>query len=96
MHLVRILQRDQMAVVLGHGQTQLGHRLDPVGKQPLLEGCICPRFSHNACAVLRQPALFDQMIGLLYKCCRLHAALMQHGLNGINALGNGSGWLLTV
>ena len=88
-HAVRVLQHDQMPVVRGHGEAELGDGVAAVGQQALAERGIRPRLGHHARAVARNPFLFDQARVLVDEVGGLHAPRLERGFERRRALVNG-------
>src|SRR6185503_774314 len=73
---------------------ELGDGLAAVRQQPLLEFGIGPGLGDDARAILGDPLLLNGVLEVLDELERLHAALFEGGLDGVDALLHGGGVLL--
>ena len=72
--------------MLRHERAKLLDGGAAIGEQALAERSVDPGPRHCARAVLRNPLLRCKVIQLLHSFCRFHAALVERGLDGIDAL----------
>ena len=73
-------------MVLGHRESQLGHRLAPVREQALAESGIGPGPGDHARAVLGNPFFLGEVAQLIHRVARAEAARVHRGLHRVDAL----------
>jgi len=79
-----------VAVVTRHVVAELGDSRLAVGEQAGAKRRVGPGLGDDARAVLRHPSLLDQMVRLDDELARVHAAFVEHRLDRVDALLDGS------
>ena len=80
-------------MMLGHRQAELGHGRAAIGQESLAKCRVDPGLRDNAGAVPWHPDILREMAKLLDGFGCLHAALVEHRLNRIDAILHGRGAL---
>ena len=83
-------------MVLGQRQPELIDRGSTIGQQALAKCGISPCPGYDTRAVLRHPLLLREMVELLDRCAGVQPAVVEHGLDSINALFDRGGALETL
>src|ERR1700733_2247796 len=86
LHSRRVLEHDEMAMMLWHRQAQLGNGGTPVCQETFAESIVHPRLGDNAGAVFRDPPLRRGVWKLIDSFRGFHPSLVECRLYGIHPL----------